>query len=95
LTPFRGVEVARIRYLTIAEAGRLTNTRIFARWFVPRWKPAADMAARLEMQDFNPDAGTAAIRKSKAATCRLLCDRAHAVVQTEGDGGPSADAHRQ
>jgi hypothetical protein len=47
LKPFRDVEVARMRYLTIAEAQRLLNaaTPTSARWSVPRWKPAAATAS--------------------------------------------------
>lgn len=82
LKPFRGVEVARIRYLTIAEAKRLLNG------CDPEFRPLARAAlmsgaryselARLEVVDFNPDSGTIAIRKSKSGKAR------HVVLTDEG-----------
>ena len=81
LKPFRDVEVARIRYLTVAEAQRLINAS----------HPAAletgcrySELTRLEVHDFNPDTGTVSIRKSKSGKPR------HVIVTTEG-----ADFFRQ
>lgn len=80
--PFRDVEVARIRYLTVAEARRLINA------CDPEFRPVVRAAletgcrygelTRLEVQDFNPDAGTVAIRRSKSGKPR------HVVVTTAG-----------
>ena len=71
LKPFRDVEVARVRYLT-REAQRLINAADME--FRPLVRAALETGcryselARLEMQDFNPDAATIAIRKSKAVS---------------------------
>jgi integrase len=82
LKPFKDVEVARIRYLSIAEAQRLLNASD------PEFRPLVRAAletgaryselARLEVIDFNADAGTIAIRKSKAGGAR------HIVLTDEG-----------
>ena len=69
LKPFRDVEMARIRYLTVAEAKRLINAADTD--FRPLVIAALETGCRyseltrLEVQDFNRDAGTVAIRKSK------------------------------
>ena len=82
LKPFRDVEMARVRYLTIAEAGRLINAA--AAEFRPLLRAALETGARygeltrLEVQDFNVDAGTIAIRKSKTGKAR------HIVLTDEG-----------
>ena len=80
--PFRDVETARVRYLTIAEAKRLINA------CSPALRPLVQAAlqtgaryselARLEVRDFNPDAGTLAIRQSKSGKAR------HIVLTSEG-----------
>jgi integrase len=82
LKPFRDVEVARIRYLTIAEAQRLINA------CDPDFRPLLEAALqtgarygeliRLEVADFNVDASTIAIRKSKTGKAR------HIVLTDEG-----------
>jgi integrase len=82
LKPFRNVEVARVRYLTLAEATRLINTAD------PKFRPLVEAAlqtgcrygelTRLEVVDFNADAGTVAIRKSKTGKAR------HVVLTDEG-----------
>jgi integrase len=82
LKPFREVEVARIRYLTVAEAQRLINSADPA--FRPLLRAALETGARyseltrLEVQDFNADAGTVAIRKSKSGKTR------HIILTDEG-----------
>jgi integrase len=82
LKPFRNVEVARIRYLTIAEAERLINASDLD--FRPMVRAALETGARygelaqLEVQDFNADAGTVTIRKSKTGKAR------HIVLTDEG-----------
>jgi integrase len=84
LKPFRGVDAARIRYLTLAEAKRLINAAD------PEFRPLVQAAlqsgcrygelAGLEVHDFNPDAGTLAIRRSKTGRPRhvVLTDEASA-----------------
>jgi integrase len=76
LKPFSGVDAARVRYLSIAESQRLINAAD------PDFRPLVHGAlqtgarygelARLEMQDFNPDAGTVFVRKSKSGKARQI-----------------------
>jgi integrase len=80
--PFKGVDAARIRYLTVAEAKRLTNA------CPPDFRNLVQAAletgcrygelARLQVHDFNPDVGTLAIRISKTARSR------HVILTDEG-----------
>jgi len=76
LKPFKNVEVARVRYLSIAEAERLINASDPD--FRPLVRAALETGARygelvrLEVQDFNPDAGTVAIRRSKTGKVRHI-----------------------
>jgi integrase len=80
--PFRRVETARVRYLSIAEARRLINS------CDPAFRPLVQAAlqtgarygelARLQVHDFNPDASTLAIRQSKSGRAR------HVVLTDEG-----------
>jgi integrase len=80
--PFRRVDAARIRYLTIAEAKRLINA------CDPTFRPLVQAAlltgcrygelARLTVADFNSDSGTLAIRTSKSGKPR------HIVLTDEG-----------
>ena len=82
LKPFRDVEVARVRYLTIEEAQRLINAADSQ--FRPLVRAALETGcryselARLEVQDFNSKAATIAIRKSKSGKPR------HVVLTEEG-----------
>jgi integrase len=82
LKPFKDVEVARIRYLTIAEAKRLINACDAD--FRPLVRAALETGCRygeltrLEVQDFNRDAGTLAIRKAKGSKPR------HVILTEEG-----------
>ncbi len=84
LKPFRDVEVARVRYLSIAEAKRLIN--VCDSEFQPLVRAALETGARyseltrLEVADFNSDAGTVAIRKSKSGKAR------HVVLTEDGIG---------
>jgi integrase len=79
---FRDVDAARIRYLTVAEAQRLINA--CASEFRPLVQAALQTGCRygelcrLEVVDFNRDAGTVAIRKSKSGKAR------HVVLTDEG-----------
>jgi integrase len=82
LKPFRDVEMARIRYLSVDEARRLINA------CTPEFRPLARAALetgarygeliRLEVVDFDPDNGTVNIRKSKTGKGR------HIVLTDEG-----------
>ena len=76
------MDAARIRYLTVAEAKRLTNS------CDPEFRPLVQAAlhtgaryselTRLQAQDFNPNAGTLAVRQSKSGKAR------HIVLTNEG-----------
>jgi integrase len=80
--PFKNVDSARIRYLTVAEAMRLINA------CDPEFRPLVQAAlqtgarygelTRLQARDFNPDAGTVAVRQSKSGEPR------HIVLTDEG-----------
>jgi integrase len=73
---FRSVDAARIRFLSVAEAKRLINATD------PEFRPMVEAAlctgcryselGRLEVQDYDPDAGTLAIRKSKSGKSRKV-----------------------
>ena len=82
LAPFKKVEVARIRYLTVAEAERLLNA--CDPEFRPLVRAGLETGCRygelitLEVCDFNSDAGTLAIRQSKSGKPR------HVVLTEEG-----------
>jgi integrase len=79
---FENVDAARIRYLNLAECKRLVNATD------PEFRPMVLAAlqtgarygelCRLEVGDFNPDAGTIAIRQSKSGKAR------HVVLTEEG-----------
>jgi integrase len=82
LAPFEQVEVARVRYLTVAEAERLLNAcasdfRQLVRAGLETGCRYGELI-RLEVCDFNPDAGTLAIRQSKSGKPR------HVVLTDEG-----------
>jgi integrase len=80
--PFQNVSAARTRYLSVAEAKRLINAS--GDEFRPLVQAALMTGARygelcrLEVADFNPDAGTIAIRQSKSGKAR------HVVLTQEG-----------
>ena len=80
--PFRGVDAARIHYLTVTEARRVLNA--CEPGFRPLVQAALQTGARygelvsLKVHDFNPDAGTVTIRQSKASKPR------HVVLTDEG-----------
>jgi integrase len=88
LKPFKGVQVARVRYLTVAQAERLLNA------CDPDFRPLVRAAletgcryselTRMQLHDFNPDANTITIRKSKSGKTR------HVILTPEG-----ADFFRQ
>jgi integrase len=76
VTPFRGVEASRLRYLTLDEATRLINA------CDPEFRPLVQGAlqtgarygelCRLLVHDFNLDAGTIAVRQSKSGKPRYI-----------------------
>jgi integrase len=80
--PFENVDAARLRYLTVAEARRLING------CKPEFRPLVQAALqtgarygeliRLQVHDFNQDAGTIAVRQSKSGKAR------HIVLTEEG-----------
>jgi integrase len=80
--PFENVDGARVRYLTVAEAKRLVNASDSE--FRPLVQAALQTGARygelagLQVDDFNVDAGTLAIRQSKSGKPR------HVVLTDEG-----------
>jgi integrase len=80
--PFRAVDSARVRYLSVTEAKRLINTS--DREFRPLVRAALETGCRygelirLEVTDFNPDVGTVFIRQSKSGEPR------HVVLTREG-----------
>jgi integrase len=80
--PFRAVDTARVRYLTIAEAQRLINAAEpdFRRLVQAALQTGARYSelGRLQVHDFNPDAGTLQVRTSKSGKPR------HIVLTEEG-----------
>jgi len=82
LAPFEKVEVARVRYLTVAEAERLINAcdpefRALVRGGLETGCRYGELI-RLTVADYNPDAGTLAIQQSKSGKPR------HVVLTEEG-----------
>ena len=80
--PFKAVESARIRYLTIAEARRLINAcdpefRIVVQAALQTGCRYGEII-RLTVADYNPDAGTLAIRQTKSGKPR------HVMLTDEG-----------
>jgi integrase len=83
LAPFGKVEVARLRYLTVAEAERLMNAcapdfRALVRAGLETGCRYGELVRWLDVCDFNPDASTLAIRQSKTGKPR------HVVLTAEG-----------
>jgi integrase len=80
---FKGVDAARIRYLTVEEARRLINACAPAE-FRQLVRAALETGCRyselagLEVSDFNPDSNTVAVRRSKTGKAR------HVVITAEG-----------
>ena len=84
---FKNVDGARVRYLSITEAKRLLNAAD------PEFRPLVQAALqsgarygeliKLRVHDFNPDAGTLAVRQSKSGKPRhiVLTDEGRAFFQ--------------
>jgi integrase len=74
--PFRNVDAARPRYLTVAEAKRLVNA--CGTDFRPLVQAALQTGcrygelSRLTVSDFNPDSGTITVRQSKSGKPRSV-----------------------
>ena len=82
VSPFKGVNVARVRYLTVAEAKRLINAaepelRVLVQAALLTGARYQELA-RLQVEDFNPDSGTLLIRQSKSGHSR------HVILTEEG-----------
>lgn len=80
--PFRSVDVARVRYLTVADAQRLINAcdpdfRALVQTALQTGCRFGELA-RLQVQDFHVESGTLAVRQSKSGKPR------HAVLTDEG-----------
>jgi len=80
--PFRSVDAARVRYLTVAEAKRLINAaesdfRMLVQAALQTGARYGELA-RLTIADFNPDVGTLTIQQSKSGKSR------HVVLTDEG-----------
>jgi integrase len=92
--PFKGVGAARIRYLTLAESKRLINAcdREFRALVQAALFTGARYGelARLRAQDFNSDAGTVFIEKSKSGKARhvILTDEGRALFRDLTIGKP-------
>jgi integrase len=82
VTPFKNVDVARVRHLKVDECRRLINAaegefRDLVRVALATGARYGELA-RLEVRDFNPDVGTLEIRISKSGKAR------HVVLNEEG-----------
>jgi integrase len=80
--PFKAVDAARIRYLTVAESKRLINAcdpgfRLIVQAALQTGCRYGELIC-LTVADYNPDAGTLAIRQSKSGKPR------HVVLTDEG-----------
>jgi integrase len=94
--PFRGVDIPRARYLSVAECQRLLNAcdpefRILVQAALQTGARYQELA-RLRASDFNPDVGTVNIRKSKSARDRhvILTEEGHAFFKQLTAGKPGS-----
>jgi integrase len=96
VAPFENVNTARIRYLTVAEAQRLINAcdsdfRLLVQAALETGARLGELVA-LQVHDFNPDAGTLAIRQSKSGKPRhvVLTEEGAAFFKQLGAGRPGS-----
>jgi integrase len=96
--PFADVNVARIRYLQIAEAKRLLNAcdpdfRQLVQAALETGARYGELTTRLQVHDFNRDSGTLAIRTSKSGKGRhiVLTDEGAAFFRQLCAGRPGAE----
>jgi integrase len=94
--PFEGVNTARVRYLSVAEAKRLINAcdpdfRLLVQAALETGCRLGELVA-LAVHDFNPDAGTLAIRQSKSGKSRhvVLTEEGAAFFKQQCAGRPGA-----
>jgi integrase len=96
--PFKGVGAARVRYLTVAESKRLINA--CDQEFRPLVRAGLYTGARyselghLQCRDFDPAAGTIAVRQSKSGKPRhvILTDEGRAFFHEITLGRPGDEA---
>lgn len=94
--PFESVDAARVRYLSVAEAKRLINAAepTFRNLVQAGLQTGARYGelARLDVQDFNADAGTIAVRTSKSGKARhvVLTDEGAEFFRTLAAGRPGS-----
>ena len=94
--PFESVDAARVRYLSVAEAKRIINAAepAFRNLVQAGLQTGARYGelARLDVQDFNADAGTIAVRTSKSGKARhvVLTDEGAAFFRTLAAGRPGS-----
>lgn len=82
MKPFKKVDTARVRYLTVAEAKRLVGAaepdfRLLIQAALQTGARYGELA-RLTVADFNPDVGTVTVQQSKSSKSR------HVVLTDEG-----------
>ena len=98
MKPFKKVDAARQRYLTVAEAKRLINAcdpdfRLLVRAALQTGARYGELV-RLLVSDFNPDVGTLHIRQSKSGKTRdiVLTDEGRTLFE-QITAGRSGDNH--
>lgn len=101
--PFKNVDAARMRYLSIPEAQRLINAsdldfRLLVQAALQTGARYSELA-RLTVADFNPDVGTIRVRQSKSGKPRhiVLTDEGVALFKqlTAGHAGDELILHRK
>lgn len=95
--PFRAVDTARVRYLTVAEAQRLINAadvdfRVLVQAALQTGARYGELA-RLTVADFNSDVGTLSVAQSKSGKPRhiILTDEGRALFERITAGRVGSD----
>ena len=95
--PFKGVDIPRVRYLSVAQAQRLINAaqgdfRVLVQAALQTGARYQELA-RLRVADFNPDSGTLHVRKSKTGRDRhiVLTDEGQQFFEHLAAGRPGTD----